>query len=79
MAVDLGSYGPAAFGGEQVPRPAAVVMGYTGHTRYTESDPPVSYTHLDVYKRQHLAIGERLDGKSVTWMEQVSDEQYNAR
>ena len=27
----------------------------------------------------HLAIGERLDGKSVTWMEQVSDEQYNAR
>ena len=40
MAVDLGSYGPAAFGDEQVPRPAAVVMGYTGHTRYTESDPP---------------------------------------
>lgn len=27
----------------------------------------------------HLAIGERLDGKSVTWMEQASDEQYNAR
>ena len=27
----------------------------------------------------HLAIGERLDGKSVTWMVQVSDEQYNAR
>ena len=27
----------------------------------------------------HLAIGERLDGTSVTWMEQVSDEQYNAR
>ena len=26
-----------------------------------------------------LAIGERLDGKSVTWMGQVSDEQYNAR
>ncbi len=24
----------------------------------------------------HLAIGERLDGKSVTWMEKVSDEQY---
>ena len=27
----------------------------------------------------HLAIGERLDGKSVTWMEKVSDEQYTAR
>ena len=24
----------------------------------------------------HLAIGERLDGKSVTWMESVTDEQY---
>ncbi len=27
----------------------------------------------------HLAIGERLDGRSVEWMEQVSDEQYQAR
>lgn len=27
----------------------------------------------------HLAIGERLDGKSVEWMEKVSDEQYRAR
>lgn len=27
----------------------------------------------------HLAIGERLDGKSVEWMEKVSDEQYQAR
>lgn len=27
----------------------------------------------------HLAIGERLDGSSVTWMENVTDEQYNAR
>lgn len=27
----------------------------------------------------HLAIGERLDGKSVTWMEKVTDEQYQAR
>ncbi len=27
----------------------------------------------------HLAIGERLDGNSVTWMEKVTDEQYNAK
>ena len=26
----------------------------------------------------HLAIQERLDGKAVDWMEQVSDEQYGA-
>lgn len=40
MAADLGSYGAAAFGGEYIPRPATVVMAYTGHDRYTESDPP---------------------------------------
>jgi len=26
----------------------------------------------------HIAIQEKLDGKSVDWMEQVSDEQYDA-
>lgn len=27
----------------------------------------------------HLAVGRAVDGQSVTWMEKVSDEQYNAR
>ena len=27
----------------------------------------------------HLAIGERLDGNSVTWMEKVTDEQYQTK
>jgi hypothetical protein len=27
----------------------------------------------------HIAIQEKLDGKVVDWMEQVSDEQYGAR
>lgn len=40
MAADLGSFGAAAFGGASLPRPAVVVMGYTGHTRYTKDDPP---------------------------------------
>ncbi len=40
MAADLGSYGAAAFGGGHIPRPATVVMGYTGHERYTKNDPP---------------------------------------
>jgi 4-carboxymuconolactone decarboxylase len=26
----------------------------------------------------HLAIQEKLDGKTVDWLEQVSDEQYGA-
>jgi len=28
---------------------------------------------------QHIAIQEALDGKAVDWMEQVSDEQYQAK
>lgn len=40
MAAWLGSYGPAAFGGDALPKPGAVVMQYTGHSDYTENDPP---------------------------------------
>lgn len=40
MAVYLGSYGPAAFGGAELPRPGAVIMQYTGHSDYTRNDPP---------------------------------------
>lgn len=40
MAANLGSYGAAAFGGKDIPRPSTVVMAYTGYGRYTEADPP---------------------------------------
>jgi acetyl esterase/lipase len=40
MAATLGSYGTAGFGGDDLPRPAAVVMQYTGHSDYTRNDPP---------------------------------------
>ncbi|MDE6760692.1 MAG: alpha/beta hydrolase [Lachnospiraceae bacterium] len=40
MASWLGSYGPAAFGGERLPRAGAVIMQYTGQSDYTEDDPP---------------------------------------
>jgi quercetin dioxygenase-like cupin family protein len=29
-------------------------------------------------RMSHVAVGERLDGKSVDWMEKVTDEQYHA-
>ncbi len=40
MSAWLGSYGPAAFGGDDLPQPGAVIMQYTGHSDYTENDPP---------------------------------------
>ena len=40
MAAYLGSYGAENFGGDKIPRPAAVIMQYTGHSDYTANDPP---------------------------------------
>lgn len=39
MAAAIGSYGTAAFGGADLPRPAAVIMAYTGQSDYTADDP----------------------------------------
>ena len=40
MAAWLGTYGPAVFGGDDLPRPGAVIMQYTGLGEYSPSDPP---------------------------------------
>lgn len=40
MAAWLGSYGPTAFGGDDLPQPGAVVMQYTGPAEYSPQDPP---------------------------------------
>lgn len=62
MAAWLGSYGPAAFGGDDLPQPGAVIMQYTGHSDYTENDPP---TFACVGERDGIAnwrtMQQRLD------------------
>ena len=40
MAAYLGTYGPACFGGDDLPGPGTVIMQYTGHSEYSEQDPP---------------------------------------
>lgn len=40
MAAWLGTYGPEAFGGGDLPRPGTVIMQYTGLSEHSESDPP---------------------------------------
>lgn len=40
MAAWLGSYGPSAFGEDNLPRPGAVIMQYTGLSDFSENDPP---------------------------------------
>jgi acetyl esterase/lipase len=40
MAAAIGSHGAARFGGDDVPKPSAVVMAYTGHSDYSANEPP---------------------------------------
>ncbi len=40
MAAAIGTHGAAAFGGDLLPKPAAVVMAYTGHDEFSPQDPP---------------------------------------
>ena len=40
MAAAVGSHGTAAFGGDDLPRPATVVMAYTGHSDVSQHEPP---------------------------------------
>lgn len=40
MAADLGSYGCKALGGDDLPKPAVVIMAYTSHDWITKNDPP---------------------------------------
>ncbi len=40
MAAAIGSHGVARFGGGELPRPAAVVLAYTGHSEVASDEPP---------------------------------------
>jgi quercetin dioxygenase-like cupin family protein len=51
-------------------RPGDVIWFEPGEKHWHGATPTTAMTHI--------AIQERLDGKTVDWMEQVSDEQYLA-
>lgn len=55
----------------QVIRPGDVVACPPGVKHWHGAGPTTAMTHL--------AVTGYADGKNVTWMEKVSDEQYNAR
>jgi acetyl esterase/lipase len=40
MAANMGSNGPGGFGGGALPKPAVVVMAYTGHANVAAHEPP---------------------------------------
>ena len=48
MAAAIGSHGVARYGGDDLPKPSAVVMAYTGHSDYAANEP-----------RTFAVVGER--------------------
>lgn len=60
MTAYLGSYGPAYFGGDDLPRPGAAVIQYTGHSDYTESDPP---TYVCVGENDGIASWRTMENR----------------
>jgi quercetin dioxygenase-like cupin family protein len=52
-------------------RPGDVVWFPPGEKHWHGAAPTTAMTHI--------AVQEQLDGKNVEWLEQVSDEQYQAR
>lgn len=60
MAAWLGSYGPAYFGGADLPKASAVVMQYTGHSEYSENDPP---TYACVGKADGIADWRTMENR----------------
>ena len=63
MAAWVGGYGAEAFGGKNLPKPATVVMQYTGLSEYSRKDPP---TFVTVGESDGIAnwriMKQRLDG-----------------
>lgn len=66
MAAWVGSYGTAAFGADDLPQAAAVIMQYTGLSEYSENDPA---TFVTVGESDGIAnwrvMKQRLDGMSA--------------
>ncbi len=60
MAAYLGTYGTAAFGGDDLPGPGAVIMQYTGHSEYAENDPP---TYACVGDRDGIANWRTMESR----------------
>lgn len=43
MAAELGSYGAAEYGGDDLPKPSALVMQYTGYSDYNPEGEPATF------------------------------------
>ena len=74
MAAALGSYGPAAFEGDELPAPATVIMEYTGYTDYSKNDPP---TYAVVGEDDPIADWRTMENRLKQLDEQGIDTEFH--
>jgi acetyl esterase/lipase len=63
MAASIGSHGVAAFGGDEHPKPSAVVMAYTAHSDTSSGEPP---TFVVVGERDGIAPPSVMERRVAT-------------
>ncbi len=75
MAAWLDTYGAAAFGGDELPQPAAVIMQYTGHSEYSANDPA---TYACVGKSDGIANWRTMELRLKKMSELGIDTEFHA-
>ena len=75
MAATVGSYGTARFGAAVLPRPATVVMAYTGHSDYASHEPP---TFVVVGERDGIAPPSTMQRRVAALRRSGTEVEYHA-
>jgi acetyl esterase/lipase len=74
MAAAIGSHGVARFGGDDVAKPSAVVMAYTGHSEYVVNEPP---TFAVVGERDGIAPPSAMEKRIAALRQAGTDVEFH--
>ena len=74
MAAAIGSHGVARFGGDDLPKPSAVVMAYTGHSDYSSDEPP---TFVVVGEHDGIALPSAMERRIAALRQAGTEVEYH--
>lgn len=74
MAAAIGSHGVASFGGDELPKPATVVMAYTGHSDHSSDEPA---TFVVVGEQDRIAPPSAMERWIVALRKAGTDVEYH--
>jgi acetyl esterase/lipase len=74
MTAAIGSHGVAHFGGDNLPKPSAVVMAYTGHSDYSSDEPP---TFVVVGEHDGIAPPSAMERRIATLRQAGTEVEYH--